>query len=272
MPSPTSRTVPVSSTWRSTSKDSICWRMIELISSVRICGMALPIPELEAGGGEAPPHVLQGPADGPVEDPVSDVDPEPSQDLRIDRLGEDDRLPRALLQGGTQCLEEIVVELPGGDDPGLDPVLVHILVTVELLDDVVEQRLAPLVAEAVEQSEDRAVYFALKGQVHDPALVLPAEPRQEEERPQVGLEPIERVVDRVQVVGGLPDRVRLDPDVEQRLGVDPGRCMRNVHSLVATSSTTSWARRRWSSSRSSRLRSRADASRVSSTVTCFSPS
>ena len=85
--------------------------------------------------------------------------------------------------------------------------------------------------------------------------------------------PFERVVGGVQVVVDLPDGARLETDVEERLGVDPGRRLRDVlHSLVATSSTTSRARRRWSSSWSSRLRSRADAWRVSSIVTCFSSS
>src|SRR5205085_12651385 len=90
---------------------------------------------------------------GPVEDTVADVDPETREDLRVNHFGEDDRLLRALLQCGPQRLEEVVVELLGGDNPGLDPILVLVAVLVELLDDVVEQGLPPL----LDRSEERRV-------------------------------------------------------------------------------------------------------------------
>src|SRR5688572_20446938 len=270
MPSPTSRTVPTSSTWRSTSKDAICWRMMELISSVLICGMASY--PLTLNGGEAPPHVLEAPAHRPVEDAVADVDPEATDDLRIDGFSEDDFLLRALLQGGLQRGEELGVELAGRDHPGLDPSLVLVDVLVELLHDVVEEGLAPLFDEDVQESQHRPADLALEGQVEDPALLVPPELRQVEERHQVGVEPVQRVEHSVQIVVDLPDGTLGEAEVEERLGIDASGRLRDVHSLVATSSTTSRARRRWSSSRSSRPRSRADASRVSSTVTCFSSS
>src|SRR5437667_420160 len=121
MPSPTSSTVPTSSTRRSTSKDSICCRMIELISSVLICMVLSPFVWCD----EASPHVRQSPADRPGED-----------------------------------------------------------------------------------------------------------------------EPAESLLDRVQVVRDAAQGLLLKGEIEERLGVDAGRCLVATHSVSATSSTTSRASRR----------------------------
>src|SRR5437879_2091374 len=136
MPSPTSSTVPTSSTRRSTSKDSICCRMIELISSVLICMVLSPFVWCD----EASPHVRQSPADRPVEDEIAEVDPDAADGLRI--------------------------------------------------------------------------------------------------------EPAESRLDRVQVVRDAAQGLLLKGEIEERLGVDAGRCLVATHSVSATSSTTSRASRR----------------------------
>ena len=57
------------------------------------------------GGGEASPHVLEAPADCPVDDPVADIDPETAEHLRVDNFSEIDRLLHPLLEGRAQRVE-----------------------------------------------------------------------------------------------------------------------------------------------------------------------
>src|SRR5437588_9440723 len=240
MPSPTSSTVPTSSTRRSTSKDSICCRMIELISSVLICIVLSPF----VGCDEASPHVRQSPADRPVEDEVAEVDPDAADGLRIDQLVENDGLPGPLLQHVAQRRGEIGVQLAGRDHGGPYPPLVVVPVVVELLDDVVEEQLPPFLDQNMEQPEDRPAHLALERHVEDPPLVGAAEQRQVEKRPELRIEPAESLLDRVQVVRDAAQGLLLKGEIEERLGVDAGRCLVATHSLSATSSTTSRASRR----------------------------
>src|SRR6266576_801800 len=171
MPSPTSSTVPTSSTRSSTSKDSICCRMIELISSVLICMVLSPFVLCD----EASPHVRQSPADRPVEDEVADVDPDAADGLRIDPLVENHGLPCPLLQCFAQRLGKISIQFTGCDHGGPYAPLVVVPVVVELLDDVDKERLPPFLDQNMEQPKDRPARFVPERHVEDPLLVGAAE-------------------------------------------------------------------------------------------------
>src|SRR6266700_6257411 len=181
MPSPTSSTVPTSSTRRSTSKDSICCRMIELISSVLICMVLSPFVLCD----EASPHVRQAPADRPVEDEVADVDPDAADGLRIDPLVENDGLLGAPFQRILQRLGQIGVKLAGRDHGSSHAPLVVVPVVVELLDDFVEEQLPPFLDQDMEPAGDRPAHLAFERHVEDPPLVGGGEPRQVEKRPEL---------------------------------------------------------------------------------------
>src|ERR1051326_2232834 len=142
MPSPTSRTVPTSSTWRSTSNDAICWRMIELISSVLICMVLSPFVRCD----KASPQVRQFPAERPVEDGVAEGDADAADGLRVDSLLEDHALVRPLLQRLAQRHGNFSIQLTCCDHDGLDAALGLITVAVERLDDAVEEKLPPFLA------------------------------------------------------------------------------------------------------------------------------
>src|SRR6266853_5250044 len=203
MPSPTSSTVPTSSTRRSTSKDSICCRMIELIAAVLICMVLSPF----VGCDEASPHVRQSPADRPVEDEVAEVDPDAADGLRIDQLIENHGLPCPLLQHLAQRLGKISIQFTGCDHGGPYAPLVVVTVVVEFLDDVGEEQLPPFLDQNVEQPEDRPAHFALERHVEDPALVGAAEQRQVEKRADLRIEPAENLLDRVPVVRDAAQRL-----------------------------------------------------------------
>src|SRR5258708_14857203 len=220
MPSPTSSTVPTSSTRRSTSKDSICWRMIELISSVLICMVLSPF----VGCDEASPHVRQSPADRPVEDEIAEVDPDAADGLRVDQLVENDGLVGPLLQHVAQRRGEIGVQPARRDHGGPYPSLVVVQVVVELLDDVVEEQLAAFLDQNMEQPEDRPAHLALESHVEDPPLVGTAQQRQVEKRPELRIEPAESLLERVQVIRDTRQGLLLEGQGEERPGVDAGRC------------------------------------------------
>src|SRR5437867_11369787 len=155
MPSPTSSTVPTSSTRRSTSKDSICCRMIELISSVLICMVLSPFVWCD----EASPHVRQSPADRPVEDEIAEVDPDAADGLRIDPLVENDGLPCPLLQHFAQRPGKISIQFTGCDHGGPYAPFVGVTVVVEFLEVVDGGQLPQLRDQSMEEHEDRPADF-----------------------------------------------------------------------------------------------------------------
>src|SRR5688572_22967541 len=119
MPSPTSSTVPTSSSERSMSKFSISFLRTEVISSGRMLAMSVPL-------GRREELLLQGRELGlerAVDDAVADADRRAAEDRRVHALVERDRHAALLLEARLDRGAELVGERARDDDVGVHAVL-----------------------------------------------------------------------------------------------------------------------------------------------------
>src|SRR5688572_1094828 len=285
IPSPISRIVPVSAISMADSYPAISFLRTLVISSGRMFivlllgfGRLRRAPSrarARRGSPAAPrhpgPHGAEPGADASVHEDVPDADDHPADEGRVLHLVDDGRPARGLAHDGLDGGPRRRVRAPDRRDADVDAALLRVLQAVEVVDDVVEERLAALADEHDEESHDLLADPPLEGGREHPRLLGPVDAGGDEEPPRrrVG---VEERHDGLQLLHDGAEPPLLLREEEDGFRVAPGGGFGLVQFLAApvrfalTSARRRSARRRSSSAVTFRSRTLEETSRTSSTT------